>query len=306
MYNGFQVLDSMRNFKKYDGNTLKFGITYDNENYIVKFQDTGLEQKTYSEYVAQRFIQGLGINCQSVWIGFYKGVKVNVIKDFTDRQSVLHSFKDTRQSSEGTDLQNKTYTYKDVIDLIEKHTKMQEVNKNKTITQFWDMFICDAILGNRDRHHGNWGYLKLFDNSGKCIDYIPSPIFDNGGSLFTDLSRKIGEYSVKGNELKFLLDRAEKFPASLFRMERSDGSVKRTNYYEMLGNLKFNDILKNEVYQIRKNIGYSGIRKVAIEVLSNAGDLIPNNYKSFYLRIIELRYLHIIERIDLKKAVKYL
>lgn len=74
----------------------------------------------------------------------------------------------------------------------------------------------------------------------------------------------------------------------------------------MLGNLKFNDILKNEVYQIRKNIGYNGIRKVAIEVLSNAGDLIPNNYKSFYLRIIELRYLHIIERIDLKKAVKYL
>lgn len=89
-------------------------------------------------------------------------------------------------------------------------------------------------------------------------------------------------------------------------MERSDGSVKRTNYYEMLGNLDFNDILKNEVYQIRKNIGYSGIRKVAIEVLSSAGELIPNNYKSFYLRIIELRYLHIIERIDLKKAVKCL
>lgn len=37
MYNGFQVLDSMKNFKNYDGNTLKFGITCDNENYIVKF-----------------------------------------------------------------------------------------------------------------------------------------------------------------------------------------------------------------------------------------------------------------------------
>lgn len=303
MYNGFQVLDSMRNFKQYDGNTLKFGITYENENYIVKFQDTGLEQKVYSEYVAQRFIQGLGINCQYVWIGFYNGAKVNIIKDFTDNLCILHSFKDTRQSSEGTDLQNKTYTYKDVIDLIDKHTKMQEVNKNKMITQFWDMFICDAILGNRDRHHGNWGYLK---SRGRQTDYIPAPIFDNGGSLFPDLSRKINEYSIKGNELKFLLERAEKFPASLFRMERLDGSVKRTNYYEMLGNLDFNDTLKNEVHRIRKNIGYNGIRKIAIEVLNRAGDLIPDIYKSFYLRIIGLRYLHIIERIDLKKAVKYI
>lgn len=303
MYNGFQVLDSMRNFKQYDGNTLKFGITYENENYIVKFYDAGLEQKVYSEYVAQRFIQGLGISCQYVWIGFYNGVKVNIIKDFTNNSSVLHSFKDTRQSSEGTDLQNKTYTYKDVIDLIEKHTKMQEVNKNKMITQFWDMFICDAILGNRDRHHGNWGYLKL---KGRQTDYIPAPVFDNGGSLFPDLSRKISEYSIKGNELKFLLDRAEKFPESLFRIERSDGSVKRTNYYEMLSNLDFNDTLKNEVYQIRKNVGYNGIRKIAIGILNSAGDLIPDVYKSFYLRIIELRYLHIIERMDLKKAVKYI
>lgn len=303
MYNGFQVLDSMRNFKQYDGNTLKFGITYENENYIVKFYDAGLEQKVYSEYVAQRFIQGLGISCQYVWIGFYNGVKVNIIKDFTNNSSVLHSFKDTRQSSEGTDLQNKTYTYKDVIDLIEKHTKMQEVNKNKMITQFWDMFICDAILGNRDRHHGNWGYLKL---KGRQTDYIPAPVFDNGGSLFPDLSRKISEYSIKGNELKFLLDRAEKFPESLFRIERSDGSVKRTNYYEMLSNLDFNDTLKNEVYQIRKNVGYNGIRKIAIGILNSAGDLIPDIYKSFYLRIIELRYLHIIERMDLKKAVKYI
>lgn len=32
MYNDFVVNDSMKNGKKYDGNTLKFGITVNNKN----------------------------------------------------------------------------------------------------------------------------------------------------------------------------------------------------------------------------------------------------------------------------------
>lgn len=24
---------------------------------------------------------------------------------------------------------------------------------------FWDMFVVDALLGNFDRHNGNWGFL---------------------------------------------------------------------------------------------------------------------------------------------------
>ena len=62
-------------------------------------------------------------------------------------------------------------------------------------------FICDAILGNRDRHAGNWGYLKF--SSG----YLPAPIYDNGGSLFPNFDSKINEYieSVRnGKELEFI------------------------------------------------------------------------------------------------------
>ena len=25
--------------------------------------------------------------------------------------------------------------------------------------KFWDMFIIDALIGNHDRHNGNWGFL---------------------------------------------------------------------------------------------------------------------------------------------------
>lgn len=286
----------MRNFKRYDGNEFKFGITFENANYIIKAYGTN-EQKVYSEYVAQRFIRGIGIPCQEVWIGTYRGLKVNIIKDFTTEDAFLHQFKDTRQQSEGIDLTSKSYTYNDVLDLIEKHTKMSQNSKQAMLVQFWDMFICDAILGNRDRHHGNWGYIA-HGNS-----YYPAPIFDNGGSLFPDISARIHEYT-KENEKKFLFDRSEQFPAQLFRLERADGSVKRTNYYEMLGNLKFDDTFKREVESIRKNIGYLGVRQVTVKILKESGSMIPDKYKRFYLRIILMRYLHIIERRTLEDCYK--
>ena len=51
MQNGFIVEDTMRNNKKYDGKTVKFGITIHGENYIVKLHEGNIS-KIYSEYVA--------------------------------------------------------------------------------------------------------------------------------------------------------------------------------------------------------------------------------------------------------------
>ena len=77
-----------------------------------------------------------------------------IIKDFTTKGSILRSYKSTSQSSEDTDITTKEYTYDDVLYLIGKHTKMSDKNKQKAKVRFWDMFIMDAILGNRDRHRG--------------------------------------------------------------------------------------------------------------------------------------------------------
>ena len=296
MQNGFIVEDTMRNNKKYDGKTVKFGITIHGENYIVKLHEGNIS-KIYSEYVAQRFINALGVPCQVVYIGTYRNELVNIIKDFTTDECKLRTFKDTRQTSEGTDLSNKTYSYRDVIHLIEKHTKMSEQDKQKMIVQFWDMFICDAILGNRDRHHGNWGYIT------SPKGYKPSPIFDNGGSLFPDIQTKIDRYT-ENNEFEFLSERQEKFPAQLFTMRRLNGELKRTNYYELLGNNRFNKILNQEVAKIKKVYGYDGIRRIAYQILKESGSQIPNNYKTFYLRIIEMRYLHMIERLSLEDSYR--
>lgn len=147
--------------------------------------------------------------CQETWLGYYNNDLVVILKDFTTSKVKLRSYKDTRQSSEGTDLSSKEYTHKYILYLIEKHTKMSENMKQKMKEHFWRMFVCDAILGNRDRHHENRGYLY------KGNEFRPAPIYDNGGCLFPGVSRVI--YKFLENEFLFLSERTERFPASLLR-----------------------------------------------------------------------------------------
>lgn len=298
MYNGFIVRDNFKNSKIYDGNTLKFGITVDGEDFIVKSGKNSITS-IYSEYVASRFIKELGIPVHDVWIGYYQNDLVVIIKDFTIKgYSRLQSFKDTRQSSEGTDLSSKTYTYTDVLRLIEKHTKMNDINKEKMKVRFWDMFICDAILGNRDRHHGNWGYLVTKQG------HKPAPIYDNGGSLFPDVERVIDQYI--SNDKQFLMDRSERFPASLFRIDKGNGETRRTNYNEILSDLRVNKILAQEVKSLKEKIGYKGVKLKIYKIVSEVHNIIPEVYSMFYVDIICMRYLHLIERYSLEESYQIL
>lgn len=298
MYNGIHITDDMINSKKYDGNTFKFGITVNNEDYIVKMRNNTISS-IYSEYIASRFISSIGINCHKVYFGYYRNELCIIMKDFTTKESKLRSFKDTQQSSEDTDIKTKKYTYSDVIDLIEKHSKLNEKFKKQAINQFWQMFICDAILGNRDRHHGNWGYLM------EKTGYRMAPIYDNGSSLFPDVERQIGNYVnhiKEGTELKFISERAEKFPASLFQIETSDGKTRRTNYNEILSDLRINKTLAFQVRSIKENVGFEAVYRNTYQILQEAREFIPGIYVRFYLIIICVRYLHLIERKSIEKS----
>lgn len=298
MTNGFIVQDYMRNTKRYDGNTLKFGITVDNTDFIVKGTKDSISS-IYSEYVASRFICSLGISCHEAYLGYYQGQLVVILRDFAINGKKLRSYKSIRQSSEGTDLSNKNYTYTDVIYLINKHTKMSDENKRKSIQQFWDMFICDAILANRDRHHGNWGYLTSKKG------YTPAPIYDNGGSLFPNIDKNIQKFKIdmeNNNCYSFIAERSEKFPASFFQRERGNGEIKRTNYYEILSDLRINKTLTREVKALRQKVGFNQIYENIFRITCEVRNIIPYEYRIFYILIVCTRYLHMIEREPIKKS----
>lgn len=66
---------------------------------------------------------------------------------------------------------------------------MKSTDVKETIDRFWDMFIVDALIGNFDRHGGNWGFIK------RNNQYRIAPVYDNGSSLYPRLNtdEKIAE-----------------------------------------------------------------------------------------------------------------
>ena len=284
------------NGKTYNGNTRKFGITIDNVDYIVKFpKDNDLS--VYCEYTASNFLRNLGISCHEVFLGHYKGAAVDIIKDFTSNtQLSLHSYKDTKQSSEDTEIGDKEYTYDDVLYLMDKHLKMTEESKQEAKEKFWEMFICDAIIGNRDRHWGNWGYLS----NGKTYRF--APLYDNGAGLYPGVNLVIHQYMNVITRKNFLYDRVFVFPASLFKIRKPDRSY-RSNYAEMFKDLEINKVFRGQVEKFKNNISYQTVFHAMKEVCA----ALPLNveYRRFYIEIVTLRYMCIVLRLDFEPSYQF-
>lgn len=280
-----------RSNKLYDGVTPKFGILVDGKNYIVKYT-YGNKSIVYSEYVASRFIHSLGVPCQKVWLGYYGKKPAVIIEDFTDEQNKLVKYKSTKQSSEDTNIQGKEYTYLDVLYMIKQHTKMNPELKKYAIDRFWQMFVCDALLGNYDRNKGNWGYLATEKG------YIFSPLFDNGGCLFPRLDSMLDDFCK--NERKILEECLDK-PTSKFAYDDyscNDKSVKERYYsYKQLIGLINEPLLFSHIRRLQK-IGINAIAKKIIKITQ----ILPIEYARFYQMVLIMRYLYLFENIPRKEV----
>ena len=99
---------------------------------------------------------------------------VTACKDFTQDGSTLYEMASLANDTIEVDKE----LGKDIDDLkiVLEHTHL-DVDRDAILDAFWDMFVVDALLGNRDRHFGNFGLLER--------DGVLSfaPIYDCGSSL---------------------------------------------------------------------------------------------------------------------------
>ena len=176
----------MRDYSKYEktpvlfsGAEKKFEIIIDGFRYIVKFQknsEVGLTFNYVSEYLGSHIFQLLGIPVQETFLGTYEGKNVVVMKNFLEPEDALVAFNGVGESSLERDKELYQYTYEDITAMLREN--MKSTNVEETIDRFWDMFIVDALIGNFDRHGGNWGFIK------KDNQYRIAPVYDNGSSLY--------------------------------------------------------------------------------------------------------------------------
>ena len=166
----------------------------------------------------------LGVKAQETILGIFKiDGKTKIVcacKDFTadgkqlfDFCSIKNTILDSDSNGSGTELA-------DILDTIEKQ---QFVAPDVLVSHFWDVFVIDALLGNFDRHNGNWGFLHDPSTGENSI----APVFDCGSCLLPQADEKVMA-SVLENE-DMLNARVYQFPTSAIKL---DG--KKINYYDFL------------------------------------------------------------------------
>lgn len=269
--------------RTYNGaNGSKIAIEYNNEIYMLKFPPSGKGKPTelsytnscISEHIASTIFHLLGIKAQETMLGTFsvKGKRKTVCacKDFTvggkrlfDFCSMKNTILDSDSNGSGTELE-------DILDTIEKQ---QYIAPDVLCEHFWEMFIVDALLGNFDRHNGNWGFL--YDDNKNEAEI--APIFDCGSCLLPQADDQIMQ-KVLTNEAE-LHARIYQFPTSAIKL-----NGRKINYYDFLSHAKNADC-NAALKRIVPRISTEEIDKF-IDRISAISDI----HKEFYKQYLNARY----------------
>lgn len=234
-------------------NGSKIGIVYNDAVYMIKFPPKPSVNKLISytnscisEYVSCQIINSLNIKAQETILGKYKDKIVVACRDFTedhhkfaDFGSLKNTVIDSVHNGYGTELN-------DILSTIENQ-KM--IDKHKLLVFFWDMFIIDALLGNFDRHNGNWGFII---NQNKDVSI--APIYDCGSCLFPqNADTQMGEILKDTQKIE---DRVYSYPTSAIKKDNV-----RINYYNFL--IETSDLnCLTSLIKIQKRINLYNINKI--------------------------------------------
>ncbi len=269
--------------RAYNGaNGNKIAIEYDGDLYMLKFPPSGKNKSTtlsytngcISEHLASSIFNLIGINAQKTMLGkFVVGDKIKLVcacKDFTEDGKRFYDFCSIKNTVIDSDTGGHGTELKDILDTIERQNF---VSPSVLRDYFWDVFIVDALLGNFDRHNGNWGFL--YDEKTGISEI--APVFDCGSCLLPQADEKIMNDVL--NDENELNARIFNFPASIIKI-----NDKKINYYDFITSLD-NDDCNKAIKRIVPNINIKEINDF-IDSVNEITDL----EKSFYKRYINARY----------------
>lgn len=269
--------------KAYNGaNGKKIAIEYNGCNYMLKFPPSGAKKPTelsytnscISEHIASTIFRMIGIDTQETMLGNFtvngKNKTVCACKDFTGQGTMLYDFCsikntiiDSEHNGSGTELE----------ELLETIQKQQFVNPTELEQHFWNVFIVDALLGNFDRHNGNWGFL--YDSNSQTSRI--APVFDCGSCLLPQADEKVMQ-AVLENEAERNA-RIYQFPTAAIKE-----NGRKINYYDFLMKMDYPECA-HALERILPKINLDEIGKFIDEI-----DAIGELQKTFYKTYISARY----------------
>lgn len=267
--------------KTYAGaNGSKICVMYEEDQYMLKFpappsrnQRMSYTNGCLSEYIGCHIFESIGFSVQKTLLGIYRynGKEKIVVacKDFTSPGIVLQDFAslkntviDSEHNGYGTELS-------DIMNAIEEQTAL---NPYELREWFWDMFIVDALIGNWDRHNGNWGFL--YDTRTDKLE--KAPIYDCGSCLFPQADDMVMKSCIDDQDERDL--RIFQIPLSGIKINGS-----KINYYDFISSLEDKDC-NEALKRINSKIDLARINRIIDET-----PFITDLQKQFYKTMLKER-----------------
>lgn len=227
-------------FRAYGGaNGNKINVLYDGHGYMLKFPPVPRRNKgisytngCISEYLACHVFAALGFRVQDTLLGTYtdnRGKEKTVVacRDFTEDGKQLIEFAELKNTCINSEQNGYGKELSSIIEAIEEQTLLPP---DEVKAFFWEMFIADALLGNFDRHNGNWGFLV--NEQAKTAEL--APVYDCGSCLYPQLAA--GDMNAVLNNEDEIDKRVYVFPSSAI-----EENGKKISYFEYISSLKNED-----------------------------------------------------------------
>ncbi len=149
----------------------------------------------WSEIIAYHIGIMVNVNVPKAYPAVFKNKNGALIEWFLDRDNtnrMMHGVDYMKKRHADYDIKHgKQHNFYDIRVMSRALSLGNYFDNSYNWSEYWVKVLCfDVIIGNTDRHHGNWGFI--FDDDKKCKF---TPVFDNGTAL--------GYEIIESNLLKF-------------------------------------------------------------------------------------------------------
>ena len=182
--------------RAYNGaNGKKIAVEFEGAVWLLKFPPSAAEKPTelsytnscLSEHIGSSIFNLLGVPAQETRLGIHRNGREKIVcacRDFTSPGLRLFDFCSIKNTVIDSDTGGTGTELSDVLETISLQTFL---SPEVVLERFWDMFVVDALLGNFDRHNGNWGFLVDERSGASSL----APVFDCGSCLLPQADEKI-------------------------------------------------------------------------------------------------------------------
>lgn len=284
-------------YRDYGGSDNKISIEYNEQKYMLKLPEerekindlqTSHVNNVLSEYIGSHIIESIGLDVHKTILGTYNGKLAVACRDFTGDGYKLQEFSWMMRSMYDKSQIGRIPTYRQIYDVMENHHLLKSLSK-QAISRYWDTFVVDALIGNFDRHKGNWGYLV----NEEFKDVKLAPIYDCGSCLYPGLSES-GMKEVLSSRDK-INERIYVFPKFALNKAETKGKEEKFTYHELL----YTDFDKNCTQALKRIYPRIDINKIN-SFIENI-PVLSDQRIEFYTKMINCR-----KEILLDKAIEHL